>query len=660
MFSNFSQILHLNSELLALLEQRVSPAGKPLWNSAQDEVGDILVSIAPYLKLYLFYVKNFSAALERIEHERRVSSAFATFLRDAEKLAHAHQVKHTPSSKPASSILGLGLQSFLLSIVQRIPRYKLLVEGLVKNTPSTLSDYSHLQAAQEVIQSVAAGINESVRQHEASLVLLAVQRALHNPPFQLVTPGRTLLRSGVLGKSTRRSVQERTFFLFSDCLLYAAPAEAQKKNPAWSRLTQYLLPTPPTEPERTAFPDEFGVVWTAPAARNTPSFGGGLPALDASLGVSGENRGEREVELAPHSLVFRAAFDLRDIMVVNNDPMAPLARRHDRQRQASLQGSSRGGSISSSISSIGSIGSISASRHDLLSSVSELVGVRHAFEIRTPTRSFVLYTADEASKERWISAIRDAKQDYLTARRTLNQSEEVLPHRKHVSVSSIEALRARRHSLLSLPSGAIASAAPTPTTTPLGPPKSILSSPPSSPIVGTGTEPLPTLEEYNAPIWIPDNHATICSRCQEPFTLFRRKHHCRLCGQIVCSPCSSARFLIPFEMGGGHFAARACQACFHNVFDPLPPVPAVDVPDLGYEWGPAPAGRHAACLPAWNYPYARPAKAELPVEEDMPPPPVRRAATHSKQSLGSLRSGQSEEGEGDVTVTSIHGPTTFV
>ncbi|CAN0212412.1 unnamed protein product, partial [Ectocarpus fasciculatus] len=31
----------------------------------------------------------------------------------------------------------------------------------------------------------------------------------------------------------------------------------------------------------------------------------------------------------------------------------------------------------------------------------------------------------------------------------------------------------------------------------------------------------------------------VCYGCNSPFTMFRRRHHCRVCGQIFCHTCSS-------------------------------------------------------------------------------------------------------------------------
>lgn len=37
--------------------------------------------------------------------------------------------------------------------------------------------------------------------------------------------------------------------------------------------------------------------------------------------------------------------------------------------------------------------------------------------------------------------------------------------------------------------------------------------------------------------WMPDSQCKECYDCHEKFTTFRRRHHCRLCGQIFCSRC---------------------------------------------------------------------------------------------------------------------------
>jgi len=38
--------------------------------------------------------------------------------------------------------------------------------------------------------------------------------------------------------------------------------------------------------------------------------------------------------------------------------------------------------------------------------------------------------------------------------------------------------------------------------------------------------------------WMPDRLCKTCYSCDTPFTVFRRRHHCRICGQVFCNTCS--------------------------------------------------------------------------------------------------------------------------
>ncbi|KAE9277870.1 hypothetical protein PF008_g28756 [Phytophthora fragariae] len=46
--------------------------------------------------------------------------------------------------------------------------------------------------------------------------------------------------------------------------------------------------------------------------------------------------------------------------------------------------------------------------------------------------------------------------------------------------------------------------------------------------------------------WVPDTASARCQICLAAFTLTRRRHHCRLCGHLVCANCSHDRTYLPF------------------------------------------------------------------------------------------------------------------
>ena len=58
--------------------------------------------------------------------------------------------------------------------------------------------------------------------------------------------------------------------------------------------------------------------------------------------------------------------------------------------------------------------------------------------------------------------------------------------------------------------------------------------------------------------WAADS-GKMCMLCSESFTLFRRKHHCRMCGFLVCDGCSPHRSAIPTP--GYARAVRVCHSC---------------------------------------------------------------------------------------------------
>ena len=63
-----------------------------------------------------------------------------------------------------------------------------------------------------------------------------------------------------------------------------------------------------------------------------------------------------------------------------------------------------------------------------------------------------------------------------------------------------------------------------------------------------------------ATAWMRNEEAAYCMRCELPFGLTRRKHHCRNCGGLFCVACSSKRMRL---LKLGHIEpVRTCDSCF--------------------------------------------------------------------------------------------------
>lgn len=74
--------------------------------------------------------------------------------------------------------------------------------------------------------------------------------------------------------------------------------------------------------------------------------------------------------------------------------------------------------------------------------------------------------------------------------------------------------------------------------------------------------------------WTSDDRVSQCFSCRRTFSMFNRKHHCRVCGRIFCSECSNNKIKIPSFIR--HFIAssvgtpepssekRVCQICYNS------------------------------------------------------------------------------------------------
>ncbi|KAL9224172.1 hypothetical protein vseg_000235 [Gypsophila vaccaria] len=66
--------------------------------------------------------------------------------------------------------------------------------------------------------------------------------------------------------------------------------------------------------------------------------------------------------------------------------------------------------------------------------------------------------------------------------------------------------------------------------------------------------------------WMPDQSCRVCYECDCQFTVFNRRHHCRLCGRVFCAKCTSQSIPIPSDEPKSDREdverLRVCNYCF--------------------------------------------------------------------------------------------------
>jgi len=196
-FGNLEHILIINRELLDSLRKRMEQ-----WET-NDSLGDVMNKLIPWLQLYSDYCAkhhNSTAVVQKLLEK----PAVAEVLKD---ISHTNNV--------------LDLSSLLIMPIQRIPRYKLLVEELIKNTPEQHPDYEELNNALEKIKSVAIVINESChKQHNLEQLMELEEKLTGALPKDFVQPARKLIHEGDLTKLCRKTPKKRYFLLFNNLIMY--------------------------------------------------------------------------------------------------------------------------------------------------------------------------------------------------------------------------------------------------------------------------------------------------------------------------------------------------------------------------------------------------------------------------------------------------------
>lgn len=203
-FSNICSIYCFHQQfLLPALQKRMEE-----WE-LNPRIGDILQKLAPFLKMYGEYVKNFDRAMELLNTWTERSAQFKAIIQEIQREERCGN---------------LTLQHHMLEPVQRIPRYELLLKDYLHRLPEDAPDFPDAQKSLELIATAAEHSNAAIKKMERMRKLLKVYELLGgeedivNPTNELIKEGHILKLSNKNGTS-----QDRYLILFNDRLLYCVP-----------------------------------------------------------------------------------------------------------------------------------------------------------------------------------------------------------------------------------------------------------------------------------------------------------------------------------------------------------------------------------------------------------------------------------------------------
>ncbi|XP_058892010.1 phosphatidylinositol 3,4,5-trisphosphate-dependent Rac exchanger 1 protein isoform X4 [Kogia breviceps] len=202
LFSNIEDILEVHKDFLAALEFCLHPEPQ-----SQHELGNVFLKFKDKFCVYEEYCSNHEKALRLLVELNKIPTVRAFLL--SCMLLGGRKTTDIP------------LEGYLLSPIQRICKYPLLLKELAKRTPGKHPDHPAVQSALQAMKTVCSNINETKRQMEKLEALEQLQSHIEGWEGSNLTDICTqLLLQGTLLKISAGNIQERAFFLFDNLLVY--------------------------------------------------------------------------------------------------------------------------------------------------------------------------------------------------------------------------------------------------------------------------------------------------------------------------------------------------------------------------------------------------------------------------------------------------------
>ncbi|XP_062416583.1 rho guanine nucleotide exchange factor 11 isoform X4 [Pungitius pungitius] len=205
-FPNLPQVYDLHASLCEAMKKRretpiVQTIGDVMLARFEDAAGEEFQEQASQL------CSQQSQALELIKSKQRKDPRFAHIIQECEASPHCRRLQ---------------LKDLLVSEMQRLTKYPLLLDKIIKHTEAASSDLPALQRAQACCRGILQAVNEVVRETEHRQRLSQYQRRLDAAPLfkSLDLSTKRMIHEGPLTWKVSKDKQiEIQALLLSDCLL---------------------------------------------------------------------------------------------------------------------------------------------------------------------------------------------------------------------------------------------------------------------------------------------------------------------------------------------------------------------------------------------------------------------------------------------------------
>ena len=199
-FCNLIEIRDTGQKFFGVLNAAIDP-GDPYC-----KIGHFFTTHSADFKVFYPYTANYELAQKALESLRQKKPAFDKFLEDIE---FTEKLKF------------MDIFSFLIKPIQRLTKYPLLLENLVKYTEPEHPDYQGLKEALLLTQKLNQENNTYIEQFRKNLRQIDLQEVFGNPlKMSIYKPGRRLILEETVFTTKEKVQQQHIMFIFNDMILF--------------------------------------------------------------------------------------------------------------------------------------------------------------------------------------------------------------------------------------------------------------------------------------------------------------------------------------------------------------------------------------------------------------------------------------------------------
>ena len=198
------------------------------WDSRKPNLATTMLKNVDYLKICLSFLKRKQELCQslKIALESNKDFAHATYQFEDQVMncskVHSHSkfstMAYTPTLSMVGNVTGVSFLQQMDMIHQNVVRYKLFMDRYKKLLVEPEEEIEQTGKVLVKLDQIVELINAKLGENESLTLLVELQEKLQKLKFNVLCPGRSFVREGLVVRQARKDLMERRIILVSFCL----------------------------------------------------------------------------------------------------------------------------------------------------------------------------------------------------------------------------------------------------------------------------------------------------------------------------------------------------------------------------------------------------------------------------------------------------------